>query len=149
MNNTNLENFINQPYKYGFTTDIETETIKKGLNEDIIRLISEKKREPTFMLQFRLNAFKKWTNLKEPEWAFLNYPKPNYQDIRYYSAPKKKKKLNSLSEVDPELLVAFEKLGISILEQKKLTNVAVDVVFDSVSITTTFKKDLAKFGVIF
>ena len=146
---TNLENLVNQPYKYGFSTNIEVETIRKGLDEDIVRLISEKKEEPSFMLDFRLAAFKKWKKMVEPEWAHLNYKKADYQDIRYYSAPKKKKKLNDLSEVDPELLLAFEKLGISLTEQKKLTNVAVDAVFDSVSIGTTFKDELAKSGVIF
>jgi|TARA_B100000989_G_scaffold287937_1_gene258094 Fe-S cluster assembly protein SufB len=146
---TNLENLVNQPYKYGFSTNIEVETIRKGLDEDIVRLISEKKEEPSFMLDFRLAAFKKWKKMVEPEWAYLNYKKADYQDIRYYSAPKKKKKLNDLSEVDPELLLAFEKLGISLTEQKKLTNVAVDAVFDSVSIGTTFKDELAKSGVIF
>jgi Fe-S cluster assembly protein SufB len=149
MTQSKLENLINQPYKYGFSTQIETETIPKGLNEDVIKLISLKKQEPDFMLQFRLNAFKKWKKMLEPEWAFLNYTKPNYQDIRYYSAPKKKKKLNSLDEVDPALLQTFEKLGISIFEQKKLANVAVDIVFDSVSIGTTFKEELAQSGVIF
>jgi|TARA_B110000093_G_C12953947_1_gene404014 Fe-S cluster assembly protein SufB len=144
-----IEKFVNQPYKYGFKTTIETETIQKGLNTEIVKLISKKKAEPDFMLQFRLNAFKKWKKLKEPEWSYLNYKKSDYQAIRYYSAPKKKKKLNSLSEVDPELIHAFEKLGISLLEQKKLANVAVDVVFDSVSIGTTYKAELAKFGVIF
>ena len=144
-----LKNLINQPYKYGFSTQIETETFQKGLNETIVRLISEKKKEPEFMLKFRLNAFEKWKKMTEPEWAYLNYTKPNYNDIKYYSVPKKKKKLNSLDEVDPELIAVFEKLGISLLEQKKLSNVAIDVVFDSVSINTTFKADLAKFGVIF
>jgi len=146
---SNLENLVNQPYKYGFVTDIETETIKKGLNDDIIYLISKKKKEPKFMLDFRLNAFEKWKKMSEPTWVYLDYLKPNYQEIRYYSAPKKKKKINSLRDVDPELLRTFEKLGISIAEQKKLTNVAVDVVFDSVSIGTTFKDELAKYGVIF
>lgn len=144
-----IEKFVNQPYKYGFKTNIETDTISKGLNENVIRLISEKKQEPEFMLKFRLNAFEKWKKFTEPEWAYLDYTKADYQDIRYYSAPKKKKKLNSLDEVDPELIYAFEKLGISLLEQKKLANVAVDVVFDSVSIGTTYKAELAKFGVIF
>ena len=144
-----IEKFVNQPYKYGFKTTIETETIQKGLNTEIVKLISQKKAEPNFMLQFRLNAFNKWKKLDEPEWAYLNYKKSDYQAIRYYSAPKKKKKLNSLNEVDPELIHAFEKLGISLLEQKKLANVAVDVVFDSVSIGTTYKAELAKFGVIF
>jgi Fe-S cluster assembly protein SufB len=146
---TNLNNLINQPYKYGFSTQIETEVFQKGLNETIVRLISEKKKEPEFMLKFRLNAFEKWKKMIEPDWAYINYTKPNYDDIKYYSVPKKKKKLNSLDEVDPELVAVFEKLGISLLEQKKLSNVAIDVVFDSVSINTTFKADLAKFGVIF
>jgi Fe-S cluster assembly protein SufB len=146
---TKLENLVNQPYKYGFKTNIEIETIRKGLDEEIIHLISEKKQEPAFMLEFRLKAFKKWKKMVEPEWAYLNYQKSDYQSIRYYSAPKKKKKLNDLSEVDPELLHAFEKLGISLTEQKKLSNVAVDAVFDSVSIGTTFKDELAKSGVIF
>ena len=146
---TKLENLVNQPYKYGFKTNIEIETIRKGLDEEIIHLISEKKQEPAFMLEFRLKAFKKWKKMVEPEWAYLNYQKSDYQSIRYYSAPKKKKKLNDLSEVDPEVLHAFEKLGISLTEQKKLSNVAVDAVFDSVSIGTTFKDELAKSGVIF
>lgn len=122
MNNTqsNLENLINQPYKYGFTIPLETENFNKGLTEETVRLISCKKNEPNFMLQFRLKAFKKWEKMSEPEWAFINYKKPNYQDIRYYSAPKKKKKLNNLNEVDPQLLEAFNKLGISIAEQKKI-----------------------------
>lgn len=145
----NLEQLINEPYKYGFSTNIKIETIEKGLNENIIHLISSKKEEPSFMLEFRLKAFEKWKKMNEPEWSFLNYKKPNYQEIRYYSAPTKKKKISSLSEVDPELLKTFEKLGISISEQKKLTNVAIDVVFDSVSLGTTFKDELAKFGVIF
>jgi len=144
-----LKNLINQPYKYGFKTEIKKERIKKGLNESIIRLICEKKKEPSFMLEFRLKALEKWQKMIEPEWAFLNYVKPNYQDIRYYSVPLKKKKINNLSEADPILLETFEKLGISILEQKKLANVAIDIVFDSISIGTTFKNDLAKFGIIF
>ena len=148
-NTSNLEKFVNQPYKYGFATEIETDTIRRGLSEETIHLISTKKNEPDFMLDFRLKAFKKWQKMKEPEWAYLNYVPTNYQDIRYYSAPKKKKKLNSLEEVDPELLDAFEKLGISLNEQKRISNVAVDAVFDSVSIGTTFKDELAKVGVIF
>ena len=151
MNNSQiqLENFINQPYKYGFVTEIETDNIKKGLNEDIIKMISLKKQEPIFMLDFRLAAFEKWKKLTEPDWAFLSFQKPDYQNIRYYSAPKKKKKLTSLDEVDPALRETFDKLGISIFEQKKLANVAVDIVFDSISIATTFKTDLAKYGIIF
>ena len=147
--NSNLKKLVSTPYKYGFTTKIETESIKPGLNEDVIRLISSKKNEPEFMLDFRLKAYKKWQTMKAPNWAELDYPEINYNDIVFYSAPKKKKKLNSLDEVDPELLKTFEKLGISLDEQKKLTNVAVDVVFDSVSIATTFKDELAKSGVIF
>jgi Fe-S cluster assembly protein SufB len=151
MNNsqTQLESFINQPYKYGFVTEIETDKIQKGLNEDIIKMISLKKQEPIFMLDFRLAAFKKWKKLTEPDWAFLSFQKPDYQNIRYYSAPKKKKKLKTLDEVDPALRETFDKLGISIFEQKKLANVAVDIVFDSISVATTFKKDLAKYGIIF
>jgi Fe-S cluster assembly protein SufB len=151
MNNSQiqLENFINQPYKYGFVTEIETDNIKKGLNEDIIKMIYLKKQEPIFMLDFRLAAFEKWKKLTEPDWAFLSFQKPDYQNIRYYSAPKKKKKLTSLDEVDPALRETFDKLGISIFEQKKLANVAVDIVFDSISIATTFKTDLAKYGIIF
>ena len=146
---SNLEKLVNEPYKYGFATQIETDTIEKGLSEETIRLISAKKNEPQFMLDFRLKAFKKWQKMKEPEWAYLNFEATNYQDIRYYSAPKKKKKLDSLDEVDPELLEAFEKLGISLNEQKRISNVAVDVVFDSVSVGTTFKDELSKAGVIF
>ena len=151
MNNSsaNLENLVNQPYKYGFSTQIETDSIKKGLTRDTVKLISEKKNEPPFMLEFRLKAFEKWLKMDEPDWAFINYEKADYQAIKYYSAPKKKEKLESLDEVDPELLEAFEKLGISISEQKRLSNVAVDAVFDSVSIGTTFKTELAKSGVIF
>lgn len=145
----NIKNLINQPYKYGFSTQIETETIPAGVNEEVIKLISEKKQEPEFMLDFRLKAFKKWKQMKSPDWANLSIPEVNYQDIVYYSAPKVKKTLNSLEEVDPELRRTFDKLGISLNEQKRLANVAVDVVFDSVSITTTFKDELAKSGVIF
>ncbi len=146
---TNFEKLVNQPYKYGFSTDIEKEQILPGINEETIRTISAKKDEPKFMLDFRLKAYKKWKTMAEPNWAKLNYPKINYEDIVYYSAPKTKKKLNSLDEVDPELKKTFEKLGISLNEQKRLTNVAVDVVFDSVSIATTFREELEKVGVIF
>jgi Fe-S cluster assembly protein SufB len=145
----NLTKLVNQPYKYGFSTNIEKDRIEKGLNEDIVRLISKKKNEPAFMLNFRLKAFKQWKKLQAPTWAQLKIPKINFQDVTYYSAPKFKKKLNSLDEVDPELLETFEKLGISLTEQKRLTNVAVDAVFDSVSIGTTFRKELAEYGVIF
>ena len=145
---TKLENLVNQPYKYGFKTNIEIETIRKGLDEEIIHLISEKKQEPAFMLEFRLKAFKKWKKMVEPEWAYLNYQNRIIKVLDTI-LHQKKKKLNDLSEVDPELLHAFEKLGISLTEQKKLSNVAVDAVFDSVSIGTTFKDELAKSGVIF
>ena len=147
--NTDITKLVNQPYKYGFSTQIEKDIIEKGLNENVVRLISEKKNEPKFMLDFRLKAFKKWQQMSSPEWAHLKFSEINYQDVSYYSAPKNKKKLESLDEVDPELLETFEKLGISLSEQKRLTNVAVDVVFDSVSIGTTFKKELAQHGVIF
>ena len=147
---TTVKTLVNQPYKYGFVTDIETDTIPRGLNEDVIRLISAKKNEPEFMLEFRLKAYKKWQTMKEPEWADVNYPKIDYQDIVYYSAPKQQKeKLNSLEEVDPTLLETFEKLGIPLSEQKRLGNVAVDAIFDSVSVATTFKEKLAEDGVIF
>ena len=147
--NTNITKLVNQPYKYGFSTTVETDIIEKGLNENVIRLISHKKNEPTFLLKFRLKAYKKWKKMKCPEWAQLKFSEINYQDIIYYSAPKSKKKLNSLDEVDPELLETFEKLGISLGEQKRLTNVAVDIVFDSVSIGTTFREELAEQGIIF
>ena len=147
--NTDITKLVNQPYKYGFSTKIEKDIIEKGLNETVVRLISEKKNEPKFLLDFRLKAFKKWEQMTCPEWAHLKFSEIDYQDISYYSAPKAKKKLNSLDEVDPELLETFEKLGISLSEQKRLTNVAVDVVFDSVSIATTFKEELAQHGVIF
>ena len=146
---TNLTKLVNQPYKYGFSTNIEKDIIDKGLNENVVRLISQKKNEPEFLLDFRLKAFKKWEKMECPSWAQLKFSEINYQDIIYYSAPKVKKKLKSLDEVDPELLETFEKLGISLTEQKRLTNVAVDAVFDSVSIATTFKEELAEYGVIF
>jgi len=147
--NTNITKLVNQPYKYGFSTIIEKDIIEKGLNENVIRLISQKKQEPKFLLKFRLKAYKKWTQMNCPEWAQLKFSEIDYQDIIYYSAPKVKKKLKSLDEVDPELLETFEKLGISLSEQKRLSNVAVDAVFDSVSIGTTFREELAEHGVIF
>ena len=147
--NKNLTNLVNKSYQYGFSTNIEKDIIEKGLNEQTIRLISKKKDEPSFLLDFRLKAFKKWQLMKEPEWAYLKFPSINFQNIIYYSAPKSQKKLNNLNEVDPELLKTFEKLGISLNEQKRLANVAVDIVFDSVSIATTFKEELGEYGVIF
>jgi Fe-S cluster assembly protein SufB len=147
--NNKITKLVNQPYKYGFSTIIEKDIIEKGLNEKVIRLLSKKKNEPKFLLEFRLKAYKKWNEMRCPEWAQLKFSEIDYQDVIYYSAPKIKKKLNSLDEVDPELLETFNKLGISLTEQKRLTNVAVDAVFDSVSIATTFKKELAEYGVIF
>jgi len=140
---------INQPYKYGFETAIETEDFPIGINQKIVELISFSKNEPKFILDFRLEAFKKWEKMKTPNWANLFIKPFDFQQITYYSKPKQKKKLNSLNEVDPEILKTFEKLGISLDEQKKLSNVAIDAVFDSISIATTFKEKLAKFGVIF
>lgn len=138
-----------QKYKYGFVTEIESDKAPKGLDESIIRLISAKKSEPDWMLEYRLKAFEHWQKMKEPEWAHVDYPKIDFQDIHYYAAPKQKPKLNSLDEVDPELLKTFEKLGIPLQEQKALAGVAVDAVIDSVSIKTTFKEKLAEAGVIF
>ena len=147
--NTNITKLVNQTYQYGFSTSIEKDVIEKGLNEKTIRLISKKKKETNFLLEFRLKAYKKWKQMLEPNWAYLKFPQIDYQDIIYYSAPKSQKKLKDLSEVDPELLKTFEKLGISLTEQKRLSNVAMDVIFDSVSIGTTFQEELTKYGVIF
>ena len=150
MTKTNtVEEIVAQPYKYGFTTEIETEKIPKGLNEDVIRLISAKKNEPDFLLKFRLRAYEQWLKMKEPDWSGLTYSKVDYQDLVYYAAPKQDIKKKSLDEVDPKLLETFEKLGIPLSEQKRLSNVAVDAVFDSVSIATTYKEKLAEHGVIF
>ena len=146
-----VQTLVNQPYKYGFVTDIESDTIPRGLSEDIVRMISAKKEEPDWMLEFRLRAYRLWLTMETPEWAHVEYPAIDYQNIIYYSAPKVQAKKNSLDEVDPELLATFEKLGISLSEQKRLTNVnvAVDAIFDSVSVATTFREKLAKDGVIF
>ena len=148
-----LEEKISTEYKYGFVTDIEADNAPKGLNEDIIRFISAKKNEPEWMLAYRLKAFRHWLTIEEPKWAHVSYQKPNFQDIIYYSAPKPKVTLSSLDEVDPELLKTFEKLGISILEQERLTGVesriALDIIVDSVSVKTTFKATLAEKGIIF
>lgn len=140
--------FTSSDYKYGFTTDVETDSFEKGLNEDVIRALSAKKEEPAYMLEFRLKAYRKWLEMAEPHWSNVTYPPIDYQNIRYYSAPKKKPLLDSLSEVDPEVLKTFERLGIPVDEQMRLSNVAVDMVFDSVSIGTTFKKKLEDAGVI-
>jgi Fe-S cluster assembly protein SufB len=144
-----IEELANREYKHGFVTEIETEMVPRGLSEDIIHLISTKKREPDFMLQWRLKAYRHWLTMKEPKWPNVHYSPIDYQDIIYYSAPVPKKKLSSLEEVDPELRATFEKLGISLDEQKRLTGVAVDAVFDSVSVATTFKTKLAELGIIF
>src|ERR671917_821279 len=147
---SSIEILANREYKYGFVTDIESETIPRGLTEDTIRLIVEKKNEPDWMLEFRLKAYRHWLTMEEPNhWPNITYPEVNYQDIIYYSAPRQKAKKASLDEVDPELLRTFEKLGIPLTEQKMLANVAVDAVFDSVSVATTFKKKLLEAGVIF
>jgi Fe-S cluster assembly protein SufB len=144
-----LEEIVANPYKYGFTTDIEAEEFPKGLNLDIVKQISQKKDEPNFLQNFRFKAFASWEKMKSPNWSDLNIPEIQYQTIQYYSIPKTKKKLGSLEDADPELLETFEKLGISLSEQKLLANVAVDAVFDSVSIGTTFKEQLQKSGIIF
>jgi len=148
-----IQDLANREYKYGFVTEIEADAVPRGLNEDIIRLISEKKNEPSFMLEWRLKAYRHWEKMGksegEPKWANIHYGPIDYQDMVYYSAPKPKKTLNSLDEVDPELLATFEKLGIPLSEQKQLTGVAVDAVFDSVSVATTFKEKLAELGIIF
>ncbi len=144
-----IEELTKQQYKYGFVTDIETESIPRGLNEDVVRLISAKKNEPAWLLEWRLKAYRAWLKMKEPTWQNVKFNPIDYQDIIYYSAPKQKPKLNSLDEVDPELRKTFEKLGIPLEEQKLLSGVAVDAVFDSVSVATTFRAKLAELGIIF
>jgi Fe-S cluster assembly protein SufB len=143
-----LEQLVNKPYEHGFRTDIETESAPKGLSEDTIRLISSKKNEPEWLLEFRLKAYRHWLTMEEPHWPNVKYPKIDFQDIIYYSAPKPKKK-KSMDEVDPELLRTFEKLGVPMNERAALAGVAVDVIFDSVSVATTYKEKLAKVGIIF
>ena len=150
MSSPSVESLVNREYKYGFVTDIEADALPRGLSEDVIRLISQKKGEPAFLLEWRLQAYRRWLEMTEPHhWANLTYPPIDYQDIIYYSAPRTKKKLGSLDEVDPELLRTYEKLGISLAEQKMLAGVAVDAIFDSVSVATTFKETLAREGIIF
>jgi Fe-S cluster assembly protein SufB len=144
-----LEEVTSSEYKYGFYTDIESDTIPIGLSEDVVRLISLKKNEPEWMTEWRLKAYRHWTTMKEPKWQKVNYHSPDFQAISYYSAPKPKKTLDSLDEVDPELLKTFAKLGISLEEQKRLSGVAVDVVVDSVSVATSFKEKLGELGIIF
>jgi Fe-S cluster assembly protein SufB len=152
MENTNdllIEKATELDYKYGFVTDIEQEFANKGLSEDIVRFISAKKEEPEWMLEWRLTAFKQWQRMEEPKWVNVDYPQINFQDLIYYAAPKKKAKLNSLDEVDPEIRKTWDKLGISNMEQNKLANVAMDFVMDSESVFTTFKEELEKKGIIF
>jgi len=144
-----LEEFTSKEYEFGWTVDLEADEAPKGLSEDIIRFISAKKEEPEWLLNWRLDAYRAWLKMKEPEWPNVNYPKIDYQDLIYYSAPKKGAAKKSLDEIDPELLATFEKLGISLTEQKRLTGVAVDAVIDSVSVATTFKDTLGKLGIIF
>ena len=148
-NQSIIDSAISQEYEYGFTTDIDQEKIPPGLNEDVIKIISSKKQEPEWLLDWRLKAYKQWLKMDEPDWSKLNYDDIDFQAISYYAAPKQKEKLKSLDEVDPELLETYNKLGIPLEEQKLLSNVAVDAVFDSVSVTTTFKEELEKHGVIF
>jgi Fe-S cluster assembly protein SufB len=145
----NAELFVNQDYKYGFVTEIEQETVPPGLNEDVVRLISAKKHEPAWLTEWRLNAFRQWTHMKEPKWAMVNFPAIDFQAISYYSAPKVKDRPKSIEEVDPKLLETYEKLGIPLHERELLAGVAVDAVFDSVSVATTFKEKLAEKGIIF
>ncbi|MEO8146447.1 MAG: Fe-S cluster assembly protein SufB [Bacteroidia bacterium] len=144
-----LDEVTQSEYKWGFVSDFQSDFAPKGLNEDIVRFISAKKNEPEFMLEYRLKAFRHWLKMVEPEWAHIHYPKIDFQDIIYYSAPKPKKELNSLDELDPEIRATFDKLGISLLEQKRLAGVAVDAVIDSVSVKTTFREELSKLGIIF
>jgi len=149
MSTEQFEQIANQDYKFGFTTDIEMDVFPKGINEDVIRMISKKKNEPEFMLDFRLKAYRHWLTMEEPDWSECRYPKIDFQDIHYYAEPKEKEKLASMDDVDPELKRTFEKLGIPLTEQKRLANVAVDAIFDSVSVATTYKKKLLEHGVVF
>ena len=149
MKKTDTQNSFDQPYRYGFETEVESDTVPKGLNEETIRMISAKKEEPAFLLDFRLKAYAWWKEQAEPTWAHLHYPPIDFQNIRYYSAPKQQPKLASLDEVEPEVLRTFERLGIPLEEQKQLVGVAVDAVFDSVSVRTTHQNMLAQYGVIF
>ncbi len=144
-----IESLVNKEYAYGFVSDIDADTIPKGVNEDVVRLISSKKNEPAWLLEWRLKAFRRWQTMTEPHWANLKYKPVDYQNLRYYSAPKSVKPLQSLAEVDPELLQVYAKLGISLNEQKRMSGVAVDAIFDSVSVGTTMKEELSKHGVIF
>ncbi|MFT7245745.1 MAG: Fe-S cluster assembly protein SufB [Candidatus Azotimanducaceae bacterium] len=144
-----LQNVVNKPYKHGFVTDIESDVAPKGLDENTIRMISAKKKEPEWLLEFRLKAYQAWLKMEEPNWPNIHYPKIDFNEISYYAAPKQKPKLNSMDEVDPELLRTFEKLGVPLHERMALAGVAVDIIFDSVSVATTYKDKLAKVGIIF
>jgi Fe-S cluster assembly protein SufB len=146
---SSIETLVNREYQYGFVTQIETDTIPRGLNEDVVRLISAKKEEPSFLLEWRLKAYRRWLQMKEPHWSNVTYPAIDYQSISYFSAPRAAKTLASLDEVDPELRRTYEKLGISLNEQKIMSGVAVDAIFDSVSVGTTMKKELGELGIIF
>jgi Fe-S cluster assembly protein SufB len=146
---TAIENLVNRDYQYGFVTDVEADTLPRGLSEETVRQISAKKREPAFLLEWRLRAYRRWLTMKEPHWSNVTYPAIDYQSVSYYSAPKSAKPLGSLEEVDPELLRTYERLGISLTEQKRISGVAVDAIFDSVSVGTTMKTELAKLGIIF
>ncbi len=146
---SSIESLVTREYQHGFVTDVETETVPRGLSEDTIRLISAKKNEPSFMLDWRLKAYRRWQSMTEPHWSNVSYPAIDYQDIIYYSAPKSVKPLQSLDDADPELLRTYEKLGIPLTEQKRLAGVAVDAIFDSVSVGTTMKEELSKLGIIF
>ncbi|HQT27407.1 MAG TPA: Fe-S cluster assembly protein SufB, partial [Burkholderiales bacterium] len=149
MSSTTLQNLVNQPYRHGFVTDIETEVVPKGLSEDVIRLISAKKDEPEWLLEFRLSAYRHWLTMEDPSWAKVKHPPIDFQEIIYFAQPKPKKALASMDEVDPELRRTFEKLGVPLNEQKIMAGVAVDVIFDSVSVTTTYKAKLAEVGIVF
>ena len=144
-----LDEVTNSEYKWGFVSNIESDNAPKGLSEDIVRFISAKKNEPEWLLEYRLKAYRHWLTLTEPTWPNVSYPKIDFQDIIYYSAPKAKPTLNSLDELDPEIKSTFDKLGISLEEQKRLANVAVDAVIDSVSVKTTFRESLGELGIIF
>ncbi|MBC7701437.1 MAG: Fe-S cluster assembly protein SufB, partial [Massilia sp.] len=145
---TVLQQLVNQPYKHGFVTNIESDVAPKGLSEDTIRMISAKKNEPTWLLDFRLHAYRAWLLMAEPTWPNVHYPKIDFQAISYYAAPKQKPKLSNMDEVDPELLRTFEKLGVPLHERMALAGVAVDVIFDSVSVATSYKAKLAEVGII-
>ncbi len=149
MSGSSIDEFVDREYKWGFVTDIESDVIPPGLNEDVIRLISSKKDEPEWLLEWRLKAYRGWLKMTEPHWANVHYDPIDYDSIIYYAAPKTEKPLGSLDEVDPKLLETYDKLGIPLSEQKRLTGVAVDAIFDSVSVATTYRETLAKQGIIF